>query len=210
MGVRYGLKLIYRLTDLAEAFTSLSLFAFHGNGSTATIILPNKQKFTFRCAPPTNRKFNLSVNSQISFPTTLLIEVDEVVREYIAAYPPEIDTQNRIIQLNKRNYYPIGFIRFGLCAGEQYAYISIGAVSFSQNRLFQYSASVHHQFTEIVKSTNGMAGLIDCNNGEMVAFTEDFKAVNVVVAEEDDDDIDKQVAQILSQIEGGLQPPSFG
>jgi hypothetical protein len=204
MGIRYGLKLIYQFTDLEKALTSLSGFTSHNNGSTATIILPDKRRFTFPSSLPDTRKFRMSANSQNAFSTTLLIEIDEVVREYIAAYPPEIDTQNRIIQLNNRSYFPVGLLRFGLSVGKQYASISIGAVSSSQNRLFQYSVSVHHQFTQIVKSTNGMVGLIDFNNGEMAAFTEDFKAINVVIAEEEDNDIDKQVEQILSQIEGSL------
>ncbi len=192
MGVRSSIYLYFPLDRLECAIKKIAALSEQATSKRMTIRLPNGDRIAlphsgFSVPDKTKRSLSGDVN-EISYTTAFLLSKDAVIGEYLARYEP-------VEPINSTGKYGIGNFQVILSTGNNYAEITLSAVTSSQNRILLESNVLHQHLLHILKGCKGLFVLVDTGMQSCYLLTNITKEISVHT-----DDVDSKVNEIQQQI----------
>lgn len=173
MGIDYSINLYYPIELLEAVLLKLPAIAYITAGANTEIELPNGRCIslpftsTSKDAPVQLK----SIGSSITLDTSLMFDIDDPIWDYIRQGYSE-DHLNQY-----RKQIPIGCIYLHIYMGNKNIEMAFTAAVSDMSRLFVNSKSIHNKFINFMRSTNGLFGLIDIEEGYFLLLTNPQKEV---------------------------------
>ncbi|MGW6922005.1 hypothetical protein ACWGA9_12100 [Streptomyces sp. NPDC054950] len=162
MGLTYGYDIYLRPRNIARALANLAELAPPSRGvPPLELTLPGGERlvlpFTshFKSEP-----VDCSTSSTLGLDTSIMFDVDDVLREYAETGGPEPEADGRI-QIG----YVYLTIRFQSFLHPRYASMEFWAATSGMSRLFARSVRVREVFTGLSAASGGVCCLFDTGDG---------------------------------------------
>lgn len=96
--------------------------------------------------------------------TCLLFRPDEAIRSYLQAHSEHL--KDTLVTVEREEYASIGYIYLLVTLGKRYARLSFKAPGADMSLLFVASGSIQGRFLELLRTCEGVLGLIDVESGD--------------------------------------------
>ncbi|PJM93132.1 hypothetical protein [Streptomyces sp. CB01373] len=162
MGLTYGYDIYLRPRNVAKALANLGELASPApRVPPLELTLPGGERlvlpFTshFKSEP-----VDCSTSSTLELDTSIMFDVDDVLREYAETGGPEPEADGRI-QIG----YIYATIRFESFLHPGYASVEFWAATSRMSRLFARSTNIRKVFTDLTAASGGVCCLFDTGDG---------------------------------------------
>ncbi|MFJ4842060.1 hypothetical protein [Streptomyces sp. NPDC088746] len=162
MGLTYGYDIYLRPGNIARALTALAELAPPAGGvPPLEVTLPGGDRLVL----PFTSHFgsepvDCSTGGTFELDTSIMFEVDDVLRAYAETGRPEPDADGRL-QVG----YVYATVRFESLPHPDYASVELWAATSDMSRLFARSANVRKAFTGLAAASGGVCCLFDTGDG---------------------------------------------
>lgn len=211
MGTHYRIWLFVPVENIGVALAELEKIVDKTYTHPMEITLPDGETIQvsdLRNYPPHNTILKPDdYLSWVSYTVSLYFPIDEIVQNYMRKEDESLKemsnytlSENQVVVINNEKYFPHGGIVVMLQCGRKYCKISVGSVAKSQNILIRGSTGFHKMMQRILKSADGVAGLI--NIGEYEYFLLENPNLTIKLDEDSDlGEIDRLVDDIVIKVE---------
>lgn len=162
MGLIYGYDIYLRPRNVARALANLAELAPPARAvPPLEVTLPGGDRLVL---PFTSRfesePVDCSTSGTLELDTSLMVDLDEALREYARTNGPEPGSDGRI-QIG----YVYATIRFESLLHPGYSSVECWAATSAMSRLFARSASIRKAFTDLTAESGGVCCLFDTGDG---------------------------------------------
>ncbi|MEO1167001.1 MAG: hypothetical protein AAFV98_24690 [Chloroflexota bacterium] len=201
MGIRFSLHLYFPVSRLECVLNEIIKLTEPPSEGRMSIWLPNGKKVvvphTMKLVPDKSRRRITIGSNLLSFDTVLLLSLDSVIEEYLRRI--------HLQPLDRTKKYGVGLLAVSIQTGENYAEVSISAVSSSQNEIMLKSPVMHGTMSSLIKDCDGVFALIDTETGngfyERLLLADTSKVLSIDVVESNyGEDIDYIVTTAQKQL----------